>query len=259
MFAYGTLKCQVGMQIFITFFLFFEGLRCSLQRDYYHIHKTVETLLWGVENVWLDTSKLNDNRKEKVQIFLLDSNEVKWRSNGDFFFNILLTRFFLLKKNPIITYSLKQGFMSSFSLTYSGWICWNTAELSRFLALYPYLHLLWLLSDRAPSHNTHDLVAFVQLPTHTICFKLLNIRTSVHFSERHRFFTLPYCTFRHSFKEKCPLSGAKTQVKYVNPEIFLFHIHIHIHIRYIAVFYHVATEMYCGGSEFKYPGSVPKS
>ncbi len=29
------------------------------------------------------------------------------------------------------------------------------------------------------------------------------------------------CTFRRSFKEKCPLSGAKTQVKYVNPDTFL--------------------------------------
>ncbi len=115
------------------------GVRCSLQRDYYHIHKTLETLLWGVENVWLDTSKLNDNKKEKLQIFILDSNEVKWRSNGDFFFNILLTRFFLLKKNPIITYSLKQGFMSSFSLTCSGWD-FEIAWIVQVLALYPYLH-----------------------------------------------------------------------------------------------------------------------
>ncbi len=34
-------------------------------------------------------------------------------------------------------------------------------------------------------------------------------------------FSVPYCTFRHSFKEKCPLSGAKTQVKYVNPGALL--------------------------------------
>ncbi len=32
--------------------------------------------------------------------------------------------------------------------------------------------------------------------------------------------TVPYCTFRHSFKEKCPPSGAKTQVQYMNPGTF---------------------------------------
>ncbi len=34
-------------------------------------------------------------------------------------------------------------------------------------------------------------------------------------------FYVPYCMFRHSFKEKCPLSGAKTRVQYVNPSTFL--------------------------------------
>ncbi len=34
-------------------------------------------------------------------------------------------------------------------------------------------------------------------------------------------FYVPYCTFRQSFKEKCPLSVVKTQVKYVNPGTFL--------------------------------------
>ncbi len=38
---------------------------------------------------------------------------------------------------------------------------------------------------------------------------------------------LPLCTFfasfSCSFKEKCPLNGAKTQVKYVNPGTFLLH------------------------------------
>ncbi len=34
-------------------------------------------------------------------------------------------------------------------------------------------------------------------------------------------FYILYCTFRRSFKEKCPLSVAKTQVKYVNPGTFL--------------------------------------
>ncbi len=68
----------------------------------------------------------------------------------------------------------------------------------------------------------------------------------------HLFYSL---WFRRSFKEKCPLSGTKTQVKYVNPGTILLH-----RYRYILLcFYYVATEMYCGGSEFKYPGSVPKS
>ncbi len=35
--------------------------------------------------------------------------------------------------------------------------------------------------------------------------------------------TSAYCTFCRSFKEKCPLSGAETQVKYVNPDTFLLH------------------------------------
>ncbi len=34
-------------------------------------------------------------------------------------------------------------------------------------------------------------------------------------------FYVPYRTFRRSFKEKCPQSGAKTQVKYVNRGTFL--------------------------------------
>ncbi len=68
-------------------------------------------------------------------------------------------------------------------------------------------------------------------------------------------FYVPYCTFRRSFKEKCPLSGAKTQVKYMNPGTFVLS-----RYRYILLcFYYVATETYCSGSELKYPGSVPKS
>ncbi len=73
-------------------------------------------------------------------------------------------------------------------------------------------------------------------------------------SVRHRFY-VPYCTFRRTFKEKCPLSGAKTQVKYVNPGTFLL-----CRYRYILLcIYYVATETYCSGSELKYLGSVPKS
>ncbi len=51
------------------------------------------------------------------------------------------------------------------------------------------------------------------------------------------------------------MSGAKTQVKYVNPDTFLLR-----RYRYILLcVYYVDIEMYCDGSEFKYPGSVPKS
>ncbi len=62
-------------------------------------------------------------------------------------------------------------------------------------------------------------------------------------------FYVSYCTFHRSFKEKCPLSGAKTQVKYVNPSTFVLR-----RYRYILLcFHYVATGMYCSGSEFKYP------
>ncbi len=57
-----------------------------------------------------------------------------------------------------------------------------------------------------------------------------------------------YLTARTAcFKEK--------EVKYVNPGTFLLR-----RYRYILLcFYYVATETYCGGSEFKYPGTVAKS
>ncbi len=45
-------------------------------------------------------------------------------------------------------------------------------------------------------------------------------------------FYVPYCTFRHSFKEKCPPSGAKTQVKYVKPGTILLR-----RYRYILLFF----------------------
>ncbi len=49
--------------------------------------------------------------------------------------------------------------------------------------------------------------------------------------------------------------SAKTQVKYVNPGMFLL-----CRYRYILLcFYYAATGTYCGGSEFKYFGFVPKS
>ncbi len=67
-------------------------------------------------------------------------------------------------------------------------------------------------------------------------------------------FYVPYRTFRCSFKEKCPQSGAKTQVKYVNPGMFLL-----CRYRYILLcFYYIATGTYCSGSEFKYSGTVAK-
>ncbi len=47
---------------------------------------------------------------------------------------------------------------------------------------------------------------------------------------------VPYRMFRR--KEKCPLSGAKTQIQYVNPGTFLLP-----RYRYILLcFYYVATE-----------------
>ncbi len=49
---------------------------------------------------------------------------------------------------------------------------------------------------------------------------LIKIRTSVHFLCDNVF--VPYSTFRRSFKDKYPLSGAKTQVKYVNTGIFYY-------------------------------------
>ncbi len=58
---------------------------------------------------------------------------------------------------------------------------------------------------------------------------LIKIRTSVHFLWKP--FYVPYFRFRHSFKEKCPLSGAKTQVKYVNRGMFLLR-----RYRYILLF-----------------------
>ncbi len=91
-----------------------------------------------------------------------------------------------------------------------------------------------------------------------ICYVLCNLVSSKYvllctFCARP--FYVPYCTFRHSFKEKYPLSGVKTQVKYGEPGMFLLH-----RYRYILLcFYYVATETYCSGSEFKYPGTVAKN
>ncbi len=41
-------------------------------------------------------------------------------------------------------------------------------------------------------------------------------------------FYVSYRTFHRSFKEKCPLSGAKTQVKYVNLARFITLLQVHI-------------------------------
>ncbi len=46
---------------------------------------------------------------------------------------------------------------------------------------------------------------------------------------------LPYCTFRRSFKENSPLSGAKTQVKYVNPGMFLLRRYRYILLLFITL------------------------
>ncbi len=73
-------------------------------------------------------------------------------------------------------------------------------------------------------------------------------RTWEHFL-RETVFT--YCTFHLSFKDKFPLSGAKTRVQYLKPACFY---------RYILLcFYYIASGTYCGGSEFKYSGTVAKN
>ncbi len=61
--------------------------------------------------------------------------------------------------------------------------------------------------------------------------------------------------FRCSFKEKCPLSGAKTQVKYVNPGTVLLRRYRYI----LQCFYYVASGKCYGGSEFKYQRTVIKN
>ncbi len=66
---------------------------------------------------------------------------------------------------------------------------------------------------------------------------------------------LPYCTFRRTFKEKCPMSGTKTQVQYMNTGKFVLCSYRDVFL----CFYYVASGTYCGGSEFKYSGTVAKS
>ncbi len=48
-------------------------------------------------------------------------------------------------------------------------------------------------------------------------------------------FYVPYCTFCLSFKEKCSLSGAKTQVKYLNPGMFLLRRYSYILLCFITL------------------------
>ncbi len=68
-------------------------------------------------------------------------------------------------------------------------------------------------------------------------------------------FYMSYCTFRRSFEEKFPLSGAKTQVQYVNSGTFLLRSYRHV----LLCFYNVALGTYCDGSEFKYRSTVAKN
>lgn len=61
--------------------------------------------------------------------------------------------------------------------------------------------------------------------------------------------------FCRIFKDKCPLSGAKTMVQFMNPDTFLLRWN-----RYaLLCFYYIASGVYYGCSEFKYPGTVAKS
>ncbi len=88
--------------------------------------------------------------------------------------------------------------------------------------------LLIIMSFLLNTYCNVNLVSYKYIALCTFCVTL---------------FYVPYCTFRRSFKEKCPLSGAKTQVKYVN----------------LACFYYVDIGTYSDGSEFKYQGTVAKS
>ncbi len=56
-------------------------------------------------------------------------------------------------------------------------------------------------------------------------------------------------------KRNVPLSGAKTQVQYVNPGTYLLFWCRHV----LLCFYYVASGTYCGSSEFKYSGTVTKN
>ncbi len=52
----------------------------------------------------------------------------------------------------------------------------------------------------------------------------------------------PYSTFHRCLKVKCPVSGAKMHIQYMN----------------VARFYYVGSCTYCNGSELKYTGSIAK-
>ncbi len=64
--------------------------------------------------------------------------------------------------------------------------------------------------------------------------------------------TLLYCTFWDSFKVKCPVSGTKTCIQYMNVAMFLLYWYRHVFL----CFYYVASGTYCGSSEFKCALSV---
>ncbi len=65
---------------------------------------------------------------------------------------------------------------------------------------------------------------------------------------------LLYCTFWDSCKVKCPVSGTKTCIQYMNVALFLLHWY-----RYVFLcFYYVASGTYCGSSELKCALSVKK-
>ncbi len=89
----------------------------------------------------------------------------------------------------------------------------------------------------------------IQREKYIECYK--NLYLCALFSES---FYVLYCTFRRSLKEKCPLSGTKTQVQYVNPGTFLLCRYGHV-----LLFYYIASGTFCGDSEGKYSGTVAKS
>ncbi len=121
-----------------------------------------------------------------------------------------------------------------------------------------YWSSVWLSSSGSYSiHELHptdqtEIFHTKTLYIHTICFILVCFIQPglIKYVPLYTFcatpFYVPYCALCRIFKDKCPLSGTKTQVKYVNTGTFLLR-----RYRYILLwFYYVATETYRGSSEF---------
>ncbi len=101
----------------------------------------------------------------------------------------------------------------------------------QFLANYLFFYLLPKTTFSMPSED--QLIQVESKPRQM----LLEISTQAHSKY------VPYCTFRGSFKVKCPVSGAKTRVQYAT----------------LTRLCYVDIGTSCSGSEFKYLMSVTKS